>query len=341
MARQKTPTPRVVVVTGASAGVGRATARAFAAQGDAVGLIARGVAGLEAAAAEIRAAGGRAVWVTADVSDAAAVEAAATQIEAELGPIDVWVNNAMVTVLAPVHEITSEDFRRVTEVTFLGVVHGTQAALRRMLPRNAGVIVQVGSALAYRGIPLQSAYCSAKHAIQGFSESLRCELLHDGSRVHVTMVQLPALNTPQFTWMKNTLPRKPQPVPPIFQPEIAAEAIVWAAGKHPREVNVGAITSGSIWADKLIPGLMDRYLARTGISGQQTPEPAAQEQPVNLWQPVDDRRDYGTHGAFDSESHQFSLQWLVLRERGKIAIALGLAAAVGLASCLKGFRQAK
>jgi NAD(P)-dependent dehydrogenase (short-subunit alcohol dehydrogenase family) len=318
---------RVVVITGASAGVGRATARAFAAQGDAVGLIARGGAGLEAVTTEITDVGGRALPVAADVSDATALEAAAAEIEASLGPIDVWVNNAMVTVLSPVSEMDSEDYRRVTEVTYLGVVYGTQVALRRMLLRNAGVIVQVGSALAYRGIPLQSAYCAAKHAIQGFSESLRCELLHDGSNVRVTMVQLPALNTPQFTWMKNRLPRQPQPVPPIYQPEVAADAIVWAAEHHPREVNVGTSSSMAIWGDKFIPGLLDHHLARTAFSGQQTEELADSRHPVNLWHPADEHRDFGAHGEFDGVSRGNSLQWLAVKNRKQIAAVVGALAA--------------
>lgn len=322
---------RVVVITGASAGVGRAAARAFAAQGDAVGLIARGVAGLEAAAREITDQGGKAKWVAADVSDAAALEAAAKEIEAALGPIDVWVNNAMVTVLSPVSEMDSDDYRRVTEVTYLGVVHGTQSALRRMLPRDAGVIVQVGSALAYRGIPLQSAYCASKHAIQGFNESLRSELLHDGSKVRVTMVQMPALNTPQFSWMKNRLPRQPQPVPPIYQPEVAADAIVWAAAHHPREVNVGMSSSMAIWGDKFIPGLLDHYLARTGFSGQQTEELASAEQPENLWDPSDEEKDFGARGKFDAVSRENSLQWLAVKHQKELALAAGVIAALGCA----------
>jgi NAD(P)-dependent dehydrogenase (short-subunit alcohol dehydrogenase family) len=322
---------RVVVVTGASAGVGRATARAFAARGDAVGLIARGAAGLEAAAREIMDASGRAVWVAADVSDAAALEAAADDIEAALGPIDVWVNNAMVTVLSPVSEMESDDYRRVTEVTYLGEVYGTQTALSRMLPRNAGVIIQVGSALAYRGIPLQSAYCAAKHAIQGFTESLRCELLHDQSNVRVTMVQLPALNTPQFTWMKNRLPHQPQPVPPVYQPELAADAIVWAAAHHPREVNVGASTTMAIWGDKAIPGLLDHYLARTAFSSQQTTEPADREHPVNLGHAADEQRDFGAHGKFDAVARSRSWQWLAMKNRQQIVAAVGALAALGCA----------
>jgi NAD(P)-dependent dehydrogenase (short-subunit alcohol dehydrogenase family) len=331
MAIRTARTSRVVVITGASAGVGRAAARAFAARGDAVGLIARGAAGLEAAAREITGAGGRAVWVVADVSDAAALEAAAARIEVDLGPIDVWVNNAMVTVFSPVSEMDSDDYRRVTEVTYLGVVYGTQTALRRMLPRNAGVIVQVGSALAYRAIPLQSAYCAAKHAIQGFSESLRCELLHDKSDVRVTMVQLPALNTPQFSWLKNQLPRQPQPVPPIYQPEVAADAIVWAAEHHPREVNVGTSTSMAIWGDKFIPGLLDRFLARTAFSGQQTAEQTNAGQPVNLWHAADEHKDFGAHGKFDPVSRGHSWQWLIVRNRKRIVTMTGALAALACA----------
>src|SRR5215831_11203639 len=228
----------VVMVTGASAGVGRATAIAFAREKATVGLIARGRAGLEAASLDVENAGGRALPLQVDVADADAVETAATALERMHGPIDVWVNNAMVSVLSPVKEMPASDYKRVTDVTYLGVVHGTLAALRRMLPRNGGAIVQVGSALAYRGMPLQSAYCAAKHAIQGFCDSLRAELLHDGSAVRLTMVQLPAINTPQFDWVKSRLPRRAQPVPPIFSPEIAADAIVWASRHNRREVYV-------------------------------------------------------------------------------------------------------
>src|SRR5437868_5718918 len=235
--------PQVVVITGASAGVGRATVREFARHGAHVGLLARGVDGLEQARREVEEAGGRALVLPTDVADAEAVEAAAAAVEAELGPIDVWVNNAMASVFSPVKLMTAAEVKRVTEVTYLGVVYGTLAALKRMLPRDRGVIVQVGSALAYRGIPLQAAYCAAKHAIQGFTESLRCELLHDDSRVRVTMVHLPAMNTPQFDWVKSRMPREPQPVPPIYAPEIAADAIVWAATHRRRELSVGAPTA--------------------------------------------------------------------------------------------------
>jgi NAD(P)-dependent dehydrogenase (short-subunit alcohol dehydrogenase family) len=320
---------RVVVVTGASAGVGRAVVRAFAQRGAHVGLLARGKAGLEVAAKEVESVGGRAVVVPTDVADAAQVEAAAARVESDLGPIDVWVNDAMTSVFAPFWEIEPEEFRRVTEVSYLGVVHGTMAALRRMRPRDRGVIVQVGSALAYRGIPLQSAYCGAKHAIQGLCDSLRAELLHDGSGVRVTMVQLPALNTPQFDWVKTTLPKKAQPVPPIFQPEVAAQAVVHAA-LHPqrREHWVGGSTAATILGDRLAPGLLDRYLARTGFDGQQTEETDDPGRPFNLWDPVDAVADYGAHGRFDHRSHDRSLQWWMSTRRLALALAGAAAAAV-------------
>src|SRR5438552_9682917 len=266
--------PEVVVITGASAGVGRATVQAFARRGARLGLIARGADGLEAARKEVEQLGGSALVFAVDVSDADKIEEAAAGVEEEFGPIDIWVNNAMVSVFSSVKEMTAEEFHRVTEVTYLGVVYGTLAALRRMLARNRGAIVQVGSALAYRGIPLQAAYCGAKHAIQGFTESLRCELLHDKSRVHVAMVQLPAMNTPQFDWVRSRLPGAPQPVPPIFAPELAAEAIVWAASHRRREISVGSPTVAAIWANKIASPILDRYLARTGYESQQTDEPA-------------------------------------------------------------------
>ena len=300
---------QVVVVTGASAGVGRATVRAFARRGADIGLIARGIDGLEAARAEVEAAGGHAIIVPADVADANAVDAGAEEIEAVLGPIDVWVNNAMASVFSPVKALQPDEIRRVTEVTYLGVVHGTLAALRRMLPRDRGTIVQVGSALAYRGIPLQAAYCGAKHAIQGFTESLRCELLHDRSNVHVTMVHLPAMNTPQFDWVKSRLPREPQPVPPIYEPEVAADAIVWAASHRRRELSVGAPTAIAIWGNKVAAGLADRYLARTGFESQQTDQPADPLRPDNLWKPL--AGDHGAHGRFGDRSWRSSEQtWL-------------------------------
>lgn len=317
----------VVVITGASAGVGRATVRAFARRGADVALLARGVDGLEAARREVESLGGRALVVPADVADAAAMEEATDRVERELGPIDVWVNNAMVSVFSPVKELEPGEVRRVTDVTYLGAVYGTLAALKRMLPRDRGCIVQVGSALAYRGIPLQAAYCAAKHAVQGFTESLRCELLHDGSRVRLTMVQLPAMNTPQFDWVKSRMPRSPQPVPPIFQPEVAAEAIVWASAHDRRELSVGWPTAAAIWIDKFVPGLLDRYLARAGYDAQQTNEPDDPDRPHNLWRPVPG--DHGAHGRFGSRAAASSPQtWL--NERLP-AVAMVAAGVLGLA----------
>jgi NAD(P)-dependent dehydrogenase (short-subunit alcohol dehydrogenase family) len=317
--------PQVVVVTGASAGVGRATAREFAKRGAHIGLIARGREGLEAARSEVETLGGQAHVEVADVADAAQVESAADAIEKTLGPIDVWVNNAMVSVFSPFHEITPEEFRRVTEVTYLGTVYGTMAALKRMRLRDRGVIVQVGSALAHRAIPLQSAYCGAKHAMKGFTESLRCELLHDKSRVALTMVHLPALNTPQFGWVKSRLARKPQPVPPIYQPEVAARAIVWAAAHPRREVNVGIFTSAAVLGENIVPQVVDRYLARTGFDSQQTPEPAQADRPVNLWEPV--AGDRGAHGAFDQRAAARSLQLWATTHRRILASMAGVAGA--------------
>jgi len=303
----------VVVITGAGAGVGRACVRRFAGSGYDVALLGRGPDGLDAAAEEVRAACGQAIVVPTDVADAEAVEAAAAQAEETLGPIDVWVNNAMVSVFSPVRDLRAEEVRRVTDVTYLGVVHGTLSALARMLPRDCGSIVQVGSALSRRSIPLQAAYCGAKHAIKGFSESLRCELLHDHSTVRVSMVQLPALNTPQFSWSRTRLPCEPKPAGPVYQPEIAAAAILWAAEHGPRELKVGAPTSLVLLADKFAPGLLDRYFARVGVRDQQTAEPVAPDRPDNLWTPVPG--DHGAHGPFDTQAHGRSLQ-LWLRTRG-------------------------
>ncbi len=324
--------PKIVVITGASAGIGRATVRAFARRGASIGLIARGQAGLDGAQKDVESLGGRAMAIPTDVSDADAVEAAAVRIETELGPIDVWVNDAMLSVFSPFMEMTADEFQRVTEVTYLGYVHGTRAALKRMLPRDHGTIVQVGSALAYRGIPLQSAYCGAKHAIQGFTESLRCELLHDGSDVWVTMVQMPAVNTPQFGWVKSRLPHKAQPVPPIYQPEVAAEAVVWASEHRRREVDVGLSTVIAIWGNKFFAGIGDRYLARTGFASQQTDQPVDPNQPNNLWDPVDNDHDHGAHGAFDARAQGRSVQLELNLHRDALALAVGGAAVVaGLA----------
>ena len=315
----------VVVVTGASAGVGRATARAFARDGADVGLIARGRERLESTKRELEAFGRRAVVAEADVADFDQVEAAAQRIEHELGPIDVWVNNAMATVFAPVSDTTPDEFRRATEVTYLGSVWGTMCALRRMRERDAGVIVQVGSALAYRGIPLQGAYCGAKHALQGFLESLRAELLHEGSSVRLTMVQLPALNTPQFTWSRAKLPHSPQPVPPIFQPEVAADAIVWAAGHPRRELMVGWPTVKAIVGNAVLPSLADRYLAHNAYAAQQTDEPVDPARRDNLFEPVPG--DQGAHGPFDEQSRGRSVQLRLNKHR--IPLLVGLAALAG------------
>ncbi|GAA2112879.1 SDR family oxidoreductase [Kitasatospora saccharophila] len=314
--------PRTVVVTGASAGVGRAVARAFAARGDRLALLARGRAGLDAAVEEARDMGARAMAVPVDLADPDAVERAAESVERELGPIDVWVNAALASVFAPFTEITPADFRRVTEVSYLGYVYATRAALRRMLPRDRGCVVQVGSAIAYRGIPLQSAYSGAKHALQGWNEAVRCELLHRGTAVRTTMVQLPAVNTPQFDWVRSRLPRTGRPVAPVYQPEPIARAILYAAD-HPgrREYRVGASTVLTVLANGLAPGLLDRYLARTGYDAQQTDAPRPPDQPDNLWAPLDDQRDHGAHGRFDDEAKPRSLQAWADRHRVPLAAA--------------------
>lgn len=321
--------PKVVAITGASAGVGRATVRAFAERGTHIGLIARGQEGLEAAKEEVEKAGGRALVLPVDVAEAEQVEAAAERIERKLGPIDVWVNNAMTSVFSPIKEMTAAEFERVTQVTYLGCVHGTLAALKRMLPRDRGVIVQVGSALAYRSIPLQAAYCASKHAIVGFTESLRCELLHDKSNVKTSVVHMPALNTPQFGWVRTRLPRNPQPVPPIFQPEVAARAIVHAAEHPRREMWVGFPTMKAIVGEKFIAGLLDRYLARTGYDSQQTGGAVDPNRPDNLYHPVPG--DWGAHGSFDKRAHGRSAQLWASRHRGTLGL-LGLGAVATLAA---------
>jgi NAD(P)-dependent dehydrogenase (short-subunit alcohol dehydrogenase family) len=318
---------KVVVVTGASAGVGRAVVREFARQGASVGLIARGRARLEAASKDVEALGGKAVAISADVADAGAVDEAAERVEHELGPIDVWVNNAMTTIFAPVERITHEEFKRATEVTYLGFVYGTMAALKRMRPRDRGVIVQVGSALAYRSIPLQSAYCGAKHAMVGFTDSLRSELIHDRSRIHLTVVHLAAMNTPQFSWCRTRLPRQPQPVPPIFQPEVAARAIVWAAAQRRREVFVGWPTVKAIYGQDVAPAYADRYLARNGYEAQETAEPVPEHRQDNLFEPVE--ADFAAHGIFDERAHAVSVQSWLDRHRDKVLYGGGL-----IAGCL-------
>src|SRR5438874_12770857 len=303
---------KVAVITGASSGIGRASARAFARAGYRLGLIARSLEGLEAAAREAQTAGSEAMVVRGDVADSEKVERLATDTEARFGPIDVWINNAMVTVLSPVAEMKPEEFRRVMEVNYLGTVHGTLAALSRMRPRDRGTIVQVGSALAYRSIPLQSAYCASKAAIRGFTDSLRSELLHDGSSVRLTMVQLPAVNTPQFEVMRNRMPRRPRPVAPVFTPEVAARAIAYAAEHGPREVTAGGSALLAVAAQRLAPWLADRYLARTGYESQQTDQLEPPGRPDNLFEPLEG--DRGAAGPFRDEAHGLSLQlWLRTR----------------------------
>ncbi|HEX4653249.1 MAG TPA: SDR family oxidoreductase [Candidatus Udaeobacter sp.] len=325
--------PEVVVITGASAGVGRATARRFAKESMRIALLARGLDGLEGARRDVENLGAKALVIPVDVADADKVEAAAAQIEAELGEIDIWINNAMASVFSPITETTPAEFRRVTEVTYLGYVYGTLAALKRMLPRDRGVIVQVGSALAYRGIPLQAAYCAAKHAVQGFCDSLRCELIHDGSAVRVTMLQLPALNTPQFGWVKSRLPRKAQPVPPIFQPEVAAEAIYFAAHNPRREFYVGLPSVEAIVANKIAPGLLDHYLARNGYDSQQHDGVEDPNRSNNLWQPMPD--DHGAHGTFDARAKSWSPQLWTSEHRTVLALGFLALAISGLIALFK------
>jgi short-subunit dehydrogenase len=318
----------VVLITGASAGVGRATALAFARRGAHIGLLARDRERLEEARREVEMAGGRAVVVPADVSEPEQVEAAAVGTEKAFGPIDIWINNAMTSVFAPVKDTTADEFKRVMDVTFLGYVYGTQAALRRMLPRDSGVIVQVGSALAYRGIPLQAAYCAAKHAIQGFCDSLWAELIHDRSHVRMTMVQLPALNTPQFDWVKSRLARKAQPVPPLHQPEVAAKAIVWAADHPEREVWVGAPVVKAILADRIMPGRADQWLAAKGYETQQTREREHPGRPDNLWKPVPG--NYGAHGRFDAVARRSSFQFWLARHKDAVFGTMAIVGAVAV-----------
>jgi NAD(P)-dependent dehydrogenase (short-subunit alcohol dehydrogenase family) len=326
-------TGRVVVITGASGGIGRASALRFAENGDRLALLARGTRGLQAAATQARQRGAEVLTIEVDVADHHAVEEAADRVEAELGPIDVWVNCAFTSVFARFVDIEPEEFQRVTEVTYLGFVNGTRAALRRMGPRDRGVIVQVGSALAHRGIPLQSAYCGAKHAMWGFHESLLTELRHDRSGVRATSVAMPGVNTPQFVWVLSKLPNQAQPVPPFYQPEIAAQAVFHAAA-HPerRAYWVGIATAGTIIANRVAGGLLDRYLARTGVTSQQTPDPRPADQPANLWKPADgdDGHDYGAHGPFDDRAKVRAPQAWASQHRRVLSLAglgAGLAAA--------------
>jgi NAD(P)-dependent dehydrogenase (short-subunit alcohol dehydrogenase family) len=322
---------QTVVITGASAGIGRATARLYGGRGANVALIARGQAGLDGAAQDVEEAGGKALALPADMADHAQVTDAAQQAEEFFGPIDVWINVAFTSVFAPFSEISAAEFRRVTEVSYLGFVHGTMAALERMRPRGQGTIVQVGSALGERSIPLQSAYCGAKHAINGFTSALRCELLHEHSAIQITVVQMPAVNTPQFSWVLSRLPRHPQPVPPIYEPEVAARSVLFAAD-HPgrKQYWVGGSTAATLAANRVVPALLDRYLARAGYKSQQTSQEVAPDRPDNLWQPVDgtDGRDHGAHGAFDDRSHPRSpQQWMSQHPRLLSGLAAGTVAA--------------
>lgn len=337
--RHKIDRDTVVVVTGASGGIGRAAATAFGRRGAAVALLARGESGLDGAVTAVESAGGRALPISVDMADQVRVEKAAQRVEDELGPIDVWVNVAFSSVFAAFWDIEPEEFERATQVTYLGYVNGTRAALKRMRPRDRGVVVQCGSALAHRGIPLQSAYCGAKHAVKGLHDSLRCELLHEGSRVKTTMVQMPAVNTPQFDWLLNRLSRRAQPVPPIYQPEVAADALLYAA-EHParREYWVGGSTVGTLIANKFAAGLLDRYLARTGFESQQTAEPNAPGRAGNLWEPADaaSGHDYGGHGRFDDTAHAASPQLWATRHKHLLGVAAaGAGAAVGAAKLLR------
>jgi NAD(P)-dependent dehydrogenase (short-subunit alcohol dehydrogenase family) len=327
----------VVVITGSSAGVGRATAHRFARDGASVALLARGSKALDGAAQELREMGCQVLAIPVDVSDADQVEAAADRIEQELGPIDIWINAAMTTIFAPVSEITAAEFRRATEVIYLGTVHGTMSALKRMRPRNRGKIVQVGSALAYRAIPLQSAYCGAKFAIRGFTDALRVELMHEKSKVGVTMVQLSAFNTPQFQWGRTLLPCRPQPVPPIFQPEVAADGIHYAAHHQRRELWVGYPAVKAIIGNRLVPWLADRILAKQGYSGQMDDEPVPADRPDNLFEPVD--HDFGTHGRFDDRSRSFSTQLWATTHRRIVAAGLFGAALLATQALLIGRRS--
>jgi NADP-dependent 3-hydroxy acid dehydrogenase YdfG len=330
--------PPVVVITGASAGVGRAVVRRFAGEGSRIGLIARGHDGLNAAAAEVEAAGGEALVLPLDVADAAAVDAAAAAAEERFGPIDVWINAAFAGVLSRFLDMDLADYRRVTEVTYLGQVHGTRAALARMVPRNRGSVVLVGSALAYRGIPLQSAYCGAKHAIQGFQDSIRAELAHAGSKVNVAMVQLPGVNTPQFDWIRTNMPMKPKPASPPYQPEVAAEAIHFAAHGRRKQILVGLPTLKAVWGDRLASPLLDLYLGRTGFEGQQDEQPVSPDRRDNLWQPVPG--DHGAHGRFDGIARRWSPQLFATRHRGWFAAAALALGAAGVAAMRKGSKAA-
>lgn len=324
-----TPNPEVVVITGATAGVGRAVARKFAADGAKIGLLARGKDRLESTKREVEALGGQALMIPTDIADADALERAAEKVEEHFGPIDIWINNAMVTVYGELQDIEPDEYKRVTDVCYHGTVYGTMSALKRMLPRDRGTIVQVGSALAHRGIPLQAAYCGAKHAAQGMFESLRSELIKNGSNVHVTMVHLPAINTPQFSWGRTKLPKQPQPVPPIYQPEVAGDAIHWAAHTDRREVWVGYPTVQVIAGNRIAPAVGDWYLAKNGFEGQMTDEPVDPNRKDNLFEPVEG--DFGAEGEFSDRAKSHSPQLWATKNRGWLALAAGAVAATGAA----------
>jgi NAD(P)-dependent dehydrogenase (short-subunit alcohol dehydrogenase family) len=328
--------PETVVVTGGTAGIGRATVREFAMNGANVGILARDEGRLEATEREVEELGGKALAIPTDVADAEAVERAAERIEAELGPIDIWVNNAFAGIFARFLDVTPEEYERVTAVTYFGQVNGTRSALKRMIPRNRGSIVLVGSALAYRGIPLQSAYCGAKHAIQGMIDSIRAELLHDESKVTITMVQLPGVNTPQFDWIRAKLPGQPRPIGTVFQPEVAAQAIYFAAHSDRKELLVGYPTVESIWGDKLASAWLDEYLAQVGFDGQQGKTPVSPERKDNLFEPVPG--DFEAHGRFDSEARDSSAElWASMHKKQIGLAALGIvAAAAGAGFMLSG-----
>jgi short-subunit dehydrogenase len=315
--------PEVVVITGASGGVGRAAARKFASEGAKIGLIARGRKGLEAAAQEVRDAGGEALVLPVDVANYDQVESAASSVEDAFGPIDVWVNDAMVTVYAEFLDIEPDEFRRATEVSYLGMVWGTRVALKRMVPRDRGSLVQVCSAMSYRGIPLQSPYCGAKHACKGFTESIITELLHHKSKVQVSMIQLPGLNTTQFTWGRTKLPKQTMPVPPIYQPEVAADAIHYAAHHKRRQVYVGLPTVMNIIGERVAPWLLDRFLAKTGYKNQMTDQDLDPKAHDNLFEPVDENR--GAHGPFDDQAHGVSPQYELAKRRAAVVAGVGAA----------------
>jgi NAD(P)-dependent dehydrogenase (short-subunit alcohol dehydrogenase family) len=319
----------VAVVTGASGGVGRATVRMLAERGARVVLLARGMEGLEGAKRDVESRGGQALAIPTDVSKFEEVQAAADRAERELGPIDLWVNNAMVSMYSPFIEMSPEEFRHIVDVTFLGNVYGTHCALKRMRSRDRGMIIQVGSALAFRSIPLQSAYCASKHAIHGFTESLRCELIHQKSNIRISTVNMPALNTTQFIWTKNKMPNQARPTGTIFQPEVAAEAILFAAEHDRRAIMVGYTTVEATLGEKVFPGVLNHYLAKAAWEGAMLPEPTDPNQPDNFWKPVP--RDLGSHGQFDQSAREFSIELWATENRGPLLLG-ALVVGAGLAA---------